>query len=128
MSKFGCYAMGPTLAPSERPWPITWESNPYRDEFGNECTHDVWELCLLATDGQHRGRFEEVVRCRECHVPRCGHSMDEDPCILVRHHREKHMTCSEWGRALRRLDERILPIIAAHKRAAAAPQDEKGTG
>lgn len=114
MSDHRCYEIGPTLAADERPWPITWESQPYRDELGNECTHDTWELVLLAADGRRRVRVEEVVRCRECHSPRCGHSTDEDPCILARHHRAEHQTCSAWLLSLRQLDARVLPMIHAH--------------
>lgn len=113
------YVIGPTLEATERPWPIDWESNPYRDEFGNECTHDVWELVLLAADGRHRVRVEECVRCQECLAPRCGHSTDEDPCILERHHRFDHMTQSEFDRQMVRLDNRILPMIELWKRARA---------
>lgn len=79
------YVIGPTLAADERPWPIDWESH-----VDEECPHE-WELVLLAADGLHRVRVEECVRCIECHVPRCGHSTDEDPCILRRHHHGDHV-------------------------------------
>lgn len=114
MSDHRCYEMGPTLAADEAPWPIMWESKPYRDVLNNECTHDTWELVLLEADGLHRVHIEEAVRCRECHVPRCGHSTDDDPCVLERHHRGEHLPCSEWQRQLRVLDARILPMIHAH--------------
>lgn len=113
MSDHRCYEVGPTLAADERPWPLGWESQHYLDEFGNECTHE-WELVLLAADGQRRVRVEEVVRCRECLVPRCGHSIDEDPCILERHHRGEHYLCSTFQASMRRLDAHVLPMIHAH--------------
>jgi hypothetical protein len=85
------YTMGPTLAPDESPWPTMWEQD---DPTVDACPHSTWECCLLAADGLHRTRIEEVVRCVECHAPRCGHSMDEDPCMLVRHHRGLHFALS----------------------------------
>jgi hypothetical protein len=33
---------------------------------------------------------ELVVFCRGCFVFRCGHSTEENPCMLPRHHRELH--------------------------------------
>lgn len=82
------YRIGPTLPATEHPWPIGWES-----EVDEDCLHE-WELVLLAADGRHRVRVEEVVRCELCHVPRCGHSTDPDPCSLRRHHVGAHMPFS----------------------------------
>jgi hypothetical protein len=84
------YLIGPTLAPTEQPWPISWESDPRIDD-GHE---HLWECCLLQADGRYRVRIEEVVRCRGCHVPRCGHSRDRDPCLRRRHHRTAHVLAS----------------------------------
>ena len=85
MSRTG-YVVGPTLAPDERPWPLMWESDPRID---NGHGH-IWETCLLSADGKHRVRVEEVVRCMVCHAPRCGHSVDRNPCMERHHHRVCH--------------------------------------
>lgn len=85
------YSIGPTLAADARPWPVDWESH-----VDDDCLHD-WELVLLASNGPNekaRPRVEECVRCEHCHVPRCGHSTDEDPCDLRRHHRGEHLPWS----------------------------------
>jgi hypothetical protein len=37
---------------------------------------------------------ERMVYCKRCHVPRCGHSYDPDPCLLARHHRTEHVYAS----------------------------------
>ena len=84
------YRIGPTIPADESPWPIQWEQDPRIDD-GH--AHD-WENCLLAADGQHRTRIEEVVRCAVCLVPRCGHSIDEDPCMERRHHTGLHFYLS----------------------------------
>lgn len=84
------YQVGPTLAPDEPPWPTGWEQDPRIDD-GH--AHD-WETCLLAADGRKRTRVEEVVRCSVCHAPRCGHSIDPDPCMERRHHRGLHVYLS----------------------------------
>jgi hypothetical protein len=84
------YEVGPTLGPEESPWSYLWEQDPKV----RECFHTRWETCLLAADGLHRVRVEEVVRCVECHAPRCGHTTDEDPCIEVRHHDGPHVPAS----------------------------------
>jgi len=81
------YTEGPTLAHDEKPWPIMWEQ-----EVDETCAHE-WERCLLL-DGRQRCAMENVVRCRLCHVPRCGHSEDEDPCIERRHHDGMHIHLS----------------------------------
>jgi hypothetical protein len=81
--------VGPALAADERPWPLGWE----RDPQVAACPHE-WETVLLAADGLHRTRTEEVVRCRDCHAPRCGHTVDPDPCDLVRHHDGPHFPVS----------------------------------
>jgi len=125
------YSIGPTLAADERPWPIGWESH-----VDEACPHD-WELVLLAADGRRRVHVEECVRCELCHVPRCGHSTDEDPCDLRRHHSGDHLPRSEawkvppfeedpiairfgWTRWQKRQAERAaVPVLPE------APQDGK---
>ena len=84
----GGYRVGPTLAPGERPWPITWE----QDQRIDDGHRHVWESVLLgAADHQ---RVEEVVRCSICEAPRCGTSTDPDPCMRRRHHRDCHRLLS----------------------------------
>lgn len=90
MSNRGGYIIGPTLAPSESPFPNGWE----RSAVVAVCPHTTWECVLLKADGRQRVRIEEVVRCTECHAPRCGHSTDDDPCMLVRHHGGLHLYAS----------------------------------
>lgn len=84
------YAIGPNLPPDERPWPYSWEQDPRIDDGHAH----AWELVLLQGDGRHRRYTEEVVRCASCHVPRCGHSRDDDPCMERRHHRGLHIHLS----------------------------------
>lgn len=80
---------GPTLRSGERHWPIGWEQTPGIDEC-----HHIWEHVLITTpDGSGN---EVVIRCRECHVPRCGDSGDSDPCMYRRHHRGAHRLFSQW--------------------------------
>lgn len=88
------YTIGPTIAATDRPWPIAWEQDPLGD-IDDGHAHE-WECCLLAADGRHRLRIEEVVRCAICLVPRCGDSGDEDPCMERRHHRGLHHYLSGW--------------------------------
>jgi hypothetical protein len=82
------YAIGPTLATNEYPWPTGWEQDPRIDD-GHE---HQWE-CVLLSPGPGR-RFEEVVRCAECLAPRCGHTHDPDPCMKRRHHLDCHRLLS----------------------------------
>lgn len=81
------YQVGPTLAPGEDPWPLGWESDP----AVKACPHNAWESVLTQP---RYSRFEECIRCVACHAPRCGHSNDPDPCMLVRHHRTHHVRFS----------------------------------
>lgn len=83
------YVEGGALDERERPWPIGWE------------TAEVWTLHPLRPHEWERvvvtqphGVPEAVVRCSLCHVPRCGHSTDPDPCMRRRHHREEHLRLS----------------------------------
>lgn len=87
------YEVGPLIPATESPWPIGWESDPTVVLCDEERGHK-WESCLLAADGLHRVRVEEVVRCGWCHAPRCGHTGDPDPCIEVRHHSGPHVPAS----------------------------------
>lgn len=83
------WVKGPTLTHSERPWPIMWEQL-----IDDSCAH-LWERCLLL-HGPERARTEFVIRCAKCHVPRCGHSQDDDPCMERRHHSGVHIYLSGW--------------------------------
>ncbi len=80
------YVVGPMLAAGEDPWPIQWESS-----VDESCAHE-WQI---VTTSDWRGRpAESVVRCAVCHVPRCGHSTDADPCMERRHHNSLHIYLS----------------------------------
>ena len=81
------YTEGPTLAHDEKPWPIMWEQN-----VDESCAHE-WERCLLLA-GPGRAHEARVIRCALCHVPRCGHSEDSDPCMERRHHDSLHIYLS----------------------------------
>lgn len=83
------YIEGPMLVPTERPWPLQWESDPAIDS----CAHQ-WELVHLLADGKHRRFAEDVVRCVVCHAPRCGYVQDDDPCMERRHHHGVHIYLS----------------------------------
>lgn len=37
---------------------------------------------------------EMMVICAGCYVPRCGHTTEENPCLLPRHHEEDHWTAA----------------------------------
>jgi hypothetical protein len=82
------YTTGPTLDPYTRPWTTWWER-----DVDETCAHE-WESCLLLADGRYRAHEEIVIRCRLCHVPRCGHSEDLDPCMERRHHSSLHIYLS----------------------------------
>lgn len=84
------YTVGPTLPATEEPWPVQWEQDPRIDDGHPH----QWECVLLAADGVHRTRIEEVVRCSVCLAPRCGHSIDPDPCMERRHHSGLHVYLS----------------------------------
>jgi hypothetical protein len=79
------YAAGPMLAAGELPWPIGWEST-----VDEACVHD-WQRVTLP---EWHGPAENVVRCARCHVPRCGHTNDPDPCMERRHHDGLHIYLS----------------------------------
>lgn len=72
---------GPILAVGTPPFAKGWQQSP----VVATCPHLVWEHVLVTTTD---GRGNEVcIRCKFCQAPRCGHSTDVDPCMLVRHHR-----------------------------------------
>jgi hypothetical protein len=82
------YTVGPTLPPEAAPWPTWWEQTA-----DDSCAHE-WERCHLLADGKRRAFAEDVIRCRLCLVPRCGHSEDSDPCMERRHHTGLHIRLS----------------------------------
>lgn len=58
---------------------------------------------------------ERMVICRGCYVPRCGHTTEDDPCILPRHHPELHLMASgqvenphEWPGSTKPLPPDVL--------------------
>lgn len=79
------YWLGPTLEPGALPWPTSWEQVPNLDD----CPHE-WERVVQRFRGERAD--EPVIRCRNCSAPRCGDSMDADPCMERRHHRTTHLT------------------------------------
>ena len=80
----GCN-LGQALAPTIPPWPLCWEQN-----VNDVCAHR-WEVVIVTRMG---GSREPVVRCAKCRVPRCGHWVDDDPCMERRHHDGLHITLS----------------------------------
>jgi len=52
------------------------------------CPHLAFESVVVVPT---HGRFEECVRCTQCHSPRCGNARSENPCTLIRHHTTHHM-------------------------------------
>ena len=86
------YVIGPTLLPEEYPFQNDGVPNWEQDKRIDDGHPHEWESVLLMADGRHRVRMEEVVRCIDCHAPRCGYSTDPDPCMGRRHHREDHRT------------------------------------
>lgn len=85
------YTEGPTLHHDEQPWPVMWEHGAVPEL--DVCAHE-WERILLLADGPQRYATEEAVRCARCHVPRCGHTTDPDPCMERRHHKTLHIYLS----------------------------------
>lgn len=77
------YWLGDDLALGEDPWPLLWEQCAYNDDHNHE-----WERVVVHRAGVDP---EPVVRCLGCHVPRCGHSDDRDPCMERRHHTLVHI-------------------------------------
>lgn len=72
---------GNPLPDGGRAWPIDWEQH-----VDESCAHH-WEVTSVKLAGPR----EAVVRCRYCHVPRCGHSNDRPPCMERRHHEGLHI-------------------------------------
>lgn len=95
------YTEGPTLQHDEPPWPLMWEQS-----VDETCAHE-WERCLLLS-GRQRYEQQHVIRCRLCHVPRCGHSADPDPCMERRHHRSVHIHLSGLFEPLGGLPDRFI--------------------
>lgn len=58
--------------------------------------HDWWEFRLgdVLQPAHGRDPDERMVICRSCYVPRCGYTIDPDPCMLPRHHPERHLYAS----------------------------------
>lgn len=77
------YWLSDDLAPDESPWPLLWEQQRWIDDHSH-----TWERVVVHRRGL---RLEQVVRCLNCHVPRCGHSDERNPCMERRHHGGVHI-------------------------------------
>src|SRR4051812_14663308 len=65
-----------------------------RDEVEACAYHPAhrWTVLRLGDVYEHPRDPDELhVVCRNCLVPRCGHTTEENPCMLPRHHPEKHL-------------------------------------
>ena len=56
--------------------------------------HHWWVFQLGDVLLHPRNPNEHMVICRGCFVPRCGHSYEQNPCLLPRHHEEDHWTAT----------------------------------
>jgi hypothetical protein len=74
-----------------------WLDGGYDRESVEACeyhpAHKWWKFRLgdVLKPGAMRDPNEMMVICMGCYVPRCGHSTDSPPCILPRHHPERHL-------------------------------------
>jgi hypothetical protein len=75
-----------------------WIDGGYDRELVEACEHHPdhrWEVVRVGDAVAHPHNPDGVmVFCRGCFVPRCGHTTEDDPCMLPRHHREDHVTAS----------------------------------
>lgn len=74
-----------------------WLDGSYDRELVEACkyhpAHRWWIFRIgdvLDCGWSGRDPNEMMVICRGCYVPRCGHTTEENPCILPRHHPELH--------------------------------------
>lgn len=78
-----------------------WLDGGYDRESVEACpyhpAHRWWIFRIgdvLDCEFNGRDPDERMVICQGCYVPRCGHTTEDDPCILPRHHPELHLTAS----------------------------------
>jgi hypothetical protein len=71
-----------------------WLDGGYdRDEVEACVYHPDHRWIVLRMGDVHPDPYdpdELMVVCRNCLVPRCGHTNDPNPCMLPRHHQEPH--------------------------------------
>jgi hypothetical protein len=79
------------LAAGVKPWPESWEFRPGIDD----CDHQ-WQIAVVTSADTIVS--EAVVRCVDCFSPRCGSSVNRDPCMLRRHHEHNHLPWGAWVR------------------------------
>jgi hypothetical protein len=72
-----------------------WLDGGYdRDEVEACVYHPAHKWIVLRMGDVHphpHDPEELMVICRSCFVPRCGHTTDTNPCMLPRHHPERHL-------------------------------------
>lgn len=91
------YWIGAVLPTGCRPWPTGRADDVTTQTFLHHSTGGGphrWELVSVRQPGM---MSERVVRCSMCLTPRCGHSLDADPCMLRRHHDGDHAPLSTKG-------------------------------
>jgi hypothetical protein len=72
-----------------------WLDGGYDRELVEACDYHPahrWTLLRLGDVLEHpHDPDERHVICAGCYVPRCGSSIDPDPCVLPRHHECLHL-------------------------------------
>ena len=75
-----------------------WLDGGYDFEDVKSCRHHPdhrWWVFQVGDVVEHCANPNEMmVICQGCFVPRCGHTIDPDPCMLWRHHGGTHVLAS----------------------------------
>lgn len=79
---------------SEKTKKRLWLDGGYDRDEVEACRYHPWHRWTILRVGDvHEHAYdpdERMVICQGCFVPRCGHSTEDNPCMLPRHHPELH--------------------------------------
>lgn len=53
--------------------------------------HQWTVIRVIDAKPEHRDPEERMAICKGCFVPRCGYTTEPNPCMLPRHHPERHL-------------------------------------
>ncbi len=71
-----------------------WLDGGYDRDVVEACRYHpdhAWIVQRVGDMRQHAYDPDELLTvCRGCLVPRCGYTLETNPCMLPRHHREPH--------------------------------------